>query len=155
MKDRYEISDIFWIENNPAHRRLNLIWTVKSTKHHVSTTIRNLALLEFLLILSEFNLQCINGSVCEFYMLFMILWMAIKKAHHQTNQENWFRTSCFVRIIRIKFWSCLYPWNLTLNAMRILLGCHWIDFIKISRWIFILIHFRWFSVNFVIFWSKC
>ena len=130
MKDRYGISDICWIENNPAHCRFNFIWTAKSTKQHFSTTIRYLALLEFLLILSEFNLQHINGSVCEFYMLFMTLRMAIKKTHHKTNQENRFWTSCFVKIIRINVWSSLYPWQLTLNAMILLPWHHSIDFMK-------------------------
>ena len=60
----------------------------KSTKRYFSTIIRYFAIREFLLILSKFNLQYINKSVCEFYMLFMILRMAIKKTHNQKNQKK-------------------------------------------------------------------
>ena len=48
------------------------------------------------------------------------------------NQENLFRTSAFLKIIRIKFWRRLYPWNLTLNAMRLLPWSCYVDFMEIS-----------------------
>ena len=48
------------------------------------------------------------------------------------NQKNLFRTSALLKIIRIKFRSRLYPWNLTLNAMRLLPGSRSIDVMEIS-----------------------
>ena len=73
-----------FVELKTAQALAVLIWFApsKSAKRHFSTTIRYFAIIEFLLILSEFNLQYINRSVCEFYMLFMILRMAMKTAHH-------------------------------------------------------------------------
>ena len=95
--------------------------------------VRYFAIFEILLIVSEFNIQYINKSVWEFDIFFLIFRMWIKNAHHQTNQENWFRISCFAKLIRIKFWRCSYPWKLTLSDMRQVPRCHSNDFIKISR----------------------
>ena len=80
MKDRYGISDFVELKTTQYIAVEFLFELSTSTKHHFSTTILYFALLEFLLSLSELNLQYINGSVCEFYMRFMILRMAIKKS---------------------------------------------------------------------------
>ena len=48
------------------------------------------------------------------------------------NQENWFRTSAFLKIIRIKFWRRLYTLKLTLNAMRLILWSCYVDVMEIS-----------------------
>ena len=93
--------------------------------------MRYFAILEILLILSEFNQTDVNRSVCEFYIRLVILRIPIKKAHHEKNQENWFENRDFWERIRIQFWRRLYPWNLTLNAMRLLTRSYSIDFMKI------------------------
>ena len=93
-ESRTDMESATFVELKTAQALAVLIWFAPSKS--TTTIILYFAIIEFLIILSEFNLQYINRSVCEFYMLFMILRMPIKKAHHQTNQENWFRRSCFV-----------------------------------------------------------
>ena len=64
----------------------------KSRNTTSESLVRYFAIRELLLILSEFNVQYINGSVFEFYTLFIILRMHIKKSYHgrikKTNSEQ-------------------------------------------------------------------
>ena len=55
--------------------------------------VQNLEILEILLILSEFNQTDIHRSVWQFHILLVTLWMHIKKAHHERNQENTWTTT--------------------------------------------------------------
>ena len=113
-----------------------LVWVLfiitKIKKYNIWISRAIFAILEVLLILSEFYLQYVNRSVWEFCSKLIILQMSIQKPHHERNEDNWFQESWVLRIIRIKFWSHLNPWNLTLNAMRLLQRSHSIDFMKIS-----------------------
>ena len=103
----------------------------KSRNTTSESHVRYSAILEFLLMLSEFNLQYINRSVCEFYIPLIILRISIRKAHHEKNQENGFQKKRDVwERIRIQFGRRLYPWNLTLNAMKQIPRSHFIDFMK-------------------------
>ena len=85
------------------------------------------------IILSAFNHQYINKNVLQLYIPIVILGMSIKKAHHETNQEKCFQQSWFMKIINMKFWRRLYPWNLALNKLKLFAGSYSIDFIKILR----------------------
>ena len=74
------------------------------THHHQNQEIENLnvlynfAILEILLIVSEFNQTHINRSVCEFYILLTILRKSNKKTNHKKNQENLFQNRDFRKV---------------------------------------------------------
>ena len=50
--------------------------------------VQNRAILEILLIVSEFNQTDIHRSVCQFYILLTILRMYIQRAHHEKNKKT-------------------------------------------------------------------
>ena len=68
---------------------LRLAHLLTKSRHTESEyLVQYLVISEILLILSEFNDQNINRSVCGFYIRLLTLRMFIKKAHHEANEEN-------------------------------------------------------------------
>ena len=67
-----------------------LLIKTKFKKYWKWIRVRSFAILELVLIVWEFNVQCINRSVCEFWALIIRIRMHINEAYHHRNQENWF-----------------------------------------------------------------
>ena len=96
--------------------------------------VQNLAIIEILITLSEFNQTAIHRCVCQFYILCVTLWMHIKKhimrenkkvlvLQHKYNQITW-----KIQHHIIKFWKRLYALKWTLSAMKLLMRSHSFDF---------------------------
>ena len=101
--------------------------------------VQNLAILQILLIVSEFNQPDIHRSVCQLYILLVILWITLRKhimreikkilaLQHKYSQITWENTHH-----RIRFWKRLYTLKWTLRTMKLLPRCHSFDFMKILR----------------------
>ena len=67
----------------------------KIKKYEVWISRTKSAILQILLMLSEFNQTDVYRSVCEFYILIIIFRMHIKEAHHERNEENRIKNSEF------------------------------------------------------------